>query len=336
MTTLLDDGSVGLWWSPGMAALDGDGRLDFTRSDLGGSVGKDIDLDTWTLFSGAIPVGPVVLTTGLGRTKLDFGESEAINEQGNVVGTFSSYDRLYNFLLGASYRGMVGAGVTLEQTDSKLAPEIEGLYSEEAEASAWGVSIGIAARPRFRFTLDERRWTLEDGRGAGRFASRAPAITVSPMAAYARLHMGGDLTYTESSGPQQQPKQSHAAWGGRLRIDAGSKGGVFDIHRLFSCELLVAAESDRSLVGRESDIDHNGFELVLGGIYSLRRGHVTDDEGGIDGDTEGWGIGVEGFFPIGFRYDEAKVPQANGVPPVTRKEFMISADMAALLDLWSH
>jgi len=45
---------------------------------------------------------------------------------------------------------------------------------------------------------------------------------------------------------------------------------------------------------------------------------------------------VEGLSPIGFRYDEAEVPRGSGLSKTTRREFMISADMVALLDLISR
>ena len=66
------------------------------------------------------------------------------------------------------------------------------------------------------------------------------------------------------------------------------------------------------------DEEGHGWELGVANIFYLRRGHLTVDYGDIDGDTAGWGINLQAGDMGGFRFDHARVPQALGLPNVTR------------------
>lgn len=60
---------------------------------------------------------------------------------------------------------------------------------------------------------------------------------------------------------------------------------------------------------RSQVMEESGWELTLGNIYTVRRGRIDDPEGSIHGDTEGWGLGFRYGDIVGFRYDEATIPQ---------------------------
>ena len=77
--------------------------------------------------------------------------------------------------------------------------------------------------------------------------------------------------------------------------------------------------------------DHlRGSELVMANILFLRRGHVENRAGCIDGATTGWGLGFRLADVAGFRYDHAEVPQAAELPRVEREGYTLFVDGCAL------
>ncbi|MDX2473443.1 MAG: hypothetical protein QNL91_07000 [Candidatus Krumholzibacteria bacterium] len=71
------------------------------------------------------------------------------------------------------------------------------------------------------------------------------------------------------------------------------------------------------------DEEGHGWEIGLANIFYVRRGHVKVDYGQVDGDTSGWGINLQAGDMGGFRFDRARVPQAIGLPNVTREGWSI-------------
>lgn len=73
-----------------------------------------------------------------------------------------------------------------------------------------------------------------------------------------------------------------------------------------------------------------GWELGLANIFYLRRGHFEARYGAIDDHTEGWGINFQVADKFGWRYDQATVPQAQGLPTVDRETWSFWVDPVAL------
>ena len=343
VTAVLDEAATGIWWNPGMAALDRRAQFNYTNSDLAQGLARDINMKQYTLNSGHIPVGPVSVSGGFAYAKLNLGSTEVIDESGNLLRTFSSYDKLYNIFLGVSWRGMVGLGYVREYTKSHLAPAIVELGIDEGTGKIWGNSFGIGVKPVVRFDMESREVALWEEMWS---EERSPGIAFSPIFSWSYLHKGEDIVYSDQNQAEPQPKQSHLGYGFKLRVDAGTTGELIDWHRLLSFEFLMGWEKAKSEVdspktvekaaasNNENDtIDLDGWELRFGGILSIRRGNIDDEEGNIIDSTDGWGIGIEGLFPIGIRYDKATIPQASGLPTVDRKEFMLTADVMKLIAL---
>jgi hypothetical protein len=76
----------------------------------------------------------------------------------------------------------------------------------------------------------------------------------------------------------------------------------------------------------ESDIAKHGVEVTVLNILSLRRGHVSDPDGGIVGSSSGWSVGFSFAGAAGFRYDRATVPQSSGFSKVERRAWSVFVD----------
>jgi len=81
------------------------------------------------------------------------------------------------------------------------------------------------------------------------------------------------------------------------------------------------------------DEKNRGWELGIGNVYYIRRGHRTEYNNGdpvLDGETEGWGLNLQAGRYGGFRYDRATVPRAYGYPDDERKSWSVWVDPLAI------
>ena len=78
------------------------------------------------------------------------------------------------------------------------------------------------------------------------------------------------------------------------------------------------------------EIDQAGFELTLLRVFSIRRGNWQDLEGGIDGETTGWSLGLDVEGIGGFRVDRATRPQATTLDDVDREAWLVYVDVVGL------
>ncbi len=317
MTTIMGDGAVALWWSPGMLPFDRRVQLNCTRSKLAAGLADDIWFRTYNL-SGGFDLGAFGVAAGLGYARLDLSEIDIITESGENIGSFASYDDLVNLTVAVSVADMAGVGLALEHTYSRLSPAIPELGIDDGmTGSARSISLGGAFSPRF--TISEG----ETGTG-GDLRPGAFAFMINPIAAASLLHWGEKIAYSDQNPPENLPRRLHIGTGLRLAFDTGSSGSFFDVGRFLSFELLFGYEWDKSLIGSKEMTHRSGFELRLANIFSLRYGKIDDKAGHIVDNTRGWGIGFEELLPFGFRLDYAEVPQADGLPTVDRWELSIS------------
>ncbi|MFH1278890.1 MAG: hypothetical protein ABIK65_10985 [Candidatus Eisenbacteria bacterium] len=315
MTTIVDDGAVAIWWNPGMIALDRRIQANVTTSKLAEGLADDIRLWTFNLHGGLFDP-EFGIAGGFGYTYLDLGESDIITEEGDQIGSFSSADHLFNLVVGGSALDMIGFGLALEYSYSKLSPQIRELGIDDGTGTALSISLGVVAKPEFRFG--------SSGVSLSHNGRDEPAFFISPVAGISILHYGSEIVYNDQNQPEDLPRQFHTALGLSIGFDQGSGVWGADLRRLLRANLFLGAEYDKSLVGSKDDIGHYGAELRLAGILSLRGGYVDDHEGRIEDHTWGIGLGNEELLPVGVRIDYARVPQAEDLPRVHRWEFMVS------------
>ena len=74
-----------------------------------------------------------------------------------------------------------------------------------------------------------------------------------------------------------------------------------------------------------------GWELSVANIWHLRKGH-RKTWSGIDGDTEGHGIGFQLGSLGGVRWDKATVPQVTGFSDVERESWTVWINLTSLLN----
>jgi len=316
MACPLDDDAAALWSNPAMLAFGSAWRLQGTRSVLTPGLADEITLSSFALTgdlsvapreaaTGA-PSSPARIRAGLGYTWLDLGESEAIDQNGDVIDTFRPGDHLVNLVLAGRPLDFLAIGIAGEITYSDLRPEVPELAWVAARATSLSVSFGAALAPELRLPARGLSAEFAEGRPGA-------AVHLRPIAAASVLHIGTDVRYNAESGAEELPRQFHAAGGLRAGFDPGGSRRFLDPIRLLQWDIFAGYEYDQSMLGYGRILRHWGVEVRAFGLLAVRAGRREAEESENTGNTRGVGIGIEGVFPIGLRVDWAKIPPDPGM-----------------------
>lgn len=362
------------WGNPAKLGLHRGISFHRMSSDLAVGLADDINITSgritlgWGGFGLLLQAGPI-------DTYLDMGEQIATDEQGNISGTFNSWEESEGLGLGFSLAGAikqfasdndqlsllarhldVAAGVVRKSYEDQLASDDVLQDSRGGSAEASMTDYGVLARaslynsldgPGYLPALDEALHPLSSGwRVTG---------------AYSRswLNWGDDmLVHVDANQADPFPREYRS--GHSLRFELGLPGLLVDVLpapvvSVFTPMIGFGMAWEEARPGyiwdetlgewgeyryAEDTSDDfvekmDGWELTILGVFSLREGHIEALYGDVDGDTEGWGLA----FDLGFfaaRYDKATVPQATGLPTVDRESWTVLVDVLKLGEMMNN
>ena len=238
----------------------------------------DLADDVFYFYGGYVwPTGSIG-TLQFDLTYLSYGESEAVDSDGNSQGTFSSYEVSPAVAMGFKFLPTLGVGVAVKYVRIDLAPEEkipDALGSGSGTGSSWGFDLGAM-------------------------------YAQGPVRAGALLaNLGPDISFIDAEQSDPMPRV--------LRI-----GGTYDIYRSELGEVRAGYEWERSLVAwgdniGDFDVHHFGAEFVYAKYFAIRGGYVHDSDGDVKSPTGGLGLHWGG---AAFEY--ANAPQAEGLDRVHR------------------
>jgi hypothetical protein len=277
------------WWNPGglgfLPQRPEPRDLHIMQSSLAEGLADDIGL-YWGGY--ATPMGDNG-AIGFSLNYLDMGEQQGTDESGNETGIFRSY----MFAFGASY----GVRVT---------PNV-------------GVGLGVKY---FRDKLAEDN-IIQDARGGGSGDSfgvdlgvlwKVPSLKSNFGVALANL--GPDIKHVDADQSDPMPR----------KITFGIAHSLY--HSEFMGVLLVADylvplykwKDDDYGFGLETSQEEYGFGAEWNYLRSLfvRFGYKSAAYGDIKDSTFGFGVDLDRWVNQPLTFDFAKVPQAEGLPNVTR------------------
>lgn len=347
-------GDANVWANPAMLAFRPGVRYGTMHSQLAAGLADDIFIDKKELTFGAYGVGLLYAKGPIDHVFLDMGIQEGTDESGASTGTFQSWMKSQSWGVGVSAAEAmrqlkiadiggwfdVAGGVVWKDFQDQLAPssilQDPGSQSNgEASMRDWG----WVARVTPLNTLER-----SPSAAAARFGllleatyGRAKLNTTDEMIMHVdvdqtdpapTLYLDGWAVHAEvQAGPTFAPTAS------RLVIDTLSP--LLSVTYTDQSEVpgIVWANSEYVYERDDSgllDEDGYGWEISLLNIAHIRGGHVEAAYGDIDGDTSGWGLGLQAGHYGGFRYDKAKVPQAQGLPEVTRDGWHLWVNALAL------
>jgi hypothetical protein len=343
------------WANPALLGYAEGIRFESGKTQLIPDLAEDVTLKSRRLTLGAYGLG-IVLSgkpiDGLGSTRLSYGESQATGPGGEDLGTYESYEEIDAIGFGLSLAratetvwravghdppplaryGDVALGLTKKNVKVFLSPAFPTMgipeVSGEGRAEDRGLFVrlspyntfdaddgagGLARMLRARLDVGHGRSTLNRGQpplelGFIPTDDRMTEESRKGWSAHVALH---PVALDESL------ENAHLDWLARSLSPAISFGAAWEDQ---------TERYDTVSGPGESAIDKDGWELTLLNVVSIRRGHYSDPDGGVDGPTKGWSAGFALAGAVGFRYDRATVPQAEGLTRLHRKAWSVFVD----------
>lgn len=347
-------GDTNIWANPSMLAHRPGLRYGTMHSQLAVGLVSNIFIDKKELTFGACGAGFLFADGPIDHVYLDMGTQQGIDESGNPTGVFSSYMKSQAWGLGLSAAEALhrlklaeiggwfdlAGGIVWKNFEDQLAPDsiIQDAPSGghgEASMRDWG----WVARVTPVNTL-------------ARSASAADAkVGFLLEAAYGRSKQNDTdefIVHVDADQSDPVPTAYVSGWALHAELQPGPRfmEASTSILRESIAPLLAFTYTQQNSVpgyvwtgsdyvyerdesGLQED-DNWGYEASLLNVFHLRRGHVKALWGDIDDQTTGWGLSLQAGRYGGFRYDKATVPQATGLPTVTREGWHFWVDALAL------
>lgn len=235
------------WGNPGLLAFIDERTAGMMYSKLV----PDLAPDVYYLYGGFVHPTQSLGTFQFDITYLSYGESDATNNDGTFLGTFTSYEVSPALGLGFKFLPNLGLGVAAKWVRVDLAPDNlipDALGSGEGSGSSWAFDLGAA--------YDHERF-------------RIGVVTAN---------LGPDISFIDAEQSDPMPRV--------LRV-----GGMYEIYANEIGEVRAGAEWERSLVTFATpSIYHLGAEFVYAGMFAGRVGYIHDPDGDIKSATGGFGV----------------------------------------------
>ena len=310
------------WSNPALLAYEQGIRYSRARFQLLPDLANDVFFTADHVAAGACGVG--VSITGkpfssLGGYQLDYGVSYATNENGDIIGTFHSYENVRQIGVGLSPIKLYDS----LRRQAGLEPSALGRYVDLSVGHSWKTDLVDLAPVDVVLAIPARGQFDERDRGAllrvvpvGAREEGAPGVRVEVAGAfsernYADTHVlfnGGELFATTEerlvAAAERMIVPLPVRSGGLWNVLTPSIGisGIWEQARYYVGGYRVSWDP----------VTRTGQEIDLLGVISLRHGYVNDPNGEVHNHT--WGIGARLQYRGigGVRYDWAEVPQSAG------------------------
>ncbi|HET7225397.1 MAG TPA: hypothetical protein VFK69_06735 [Candidatus Eisenbacteria bacterium] len=312
------------WANPALLAYHDGLRYEHMREQLVPDLSSDVFFTTDRYI---VAAGGVGASLG-GYSRLDYGPSMVTDESGNVVGIFSSYEKISSWGVGVSAASLVDGAARLFGRDApgvgRFVDVAFGYNRKHVDVALAPILGAQGSTPATDIGVLVRMTPFDGSRMAG------AALPLRIDASYGHsIENSNDAAITFLS--ERAPTSRIARDGAALRTTLGWPEGVrmapWLLETLTPMISLAGAfehESVHAGSGPESyHVTHAGLELGFAHVAWLRFGHVEDRAGDIVADTFGWGVGFETPY-AGIRYDEGSVPEAAGLSDVHRRGFFVS------------
>jgi hypothetical protein len=287
--TALAQDATAMWWNPGgMAFLPQRPEkrdVHIMQSSLAEGLAEDIGL-YWGGY--AAPMGSHG-ALGFSFNYLDMGDQQATDENGDPKGLFTSYMFSFGATYGVRVSRTMGVGIGVKYFRDKLADD-SVLQDPQGGGSgdSFGVDLGML-------------W-------------KVPSIRSNIGVAISNL--GPDIKHVDADQSDPMPR----------KISFGIAGSLY--HSEFMGLLAVAdylvplykwKDNDYGF-GLETSQEEYGAGVEWNYLRSLfvRFGYKSAAYGDIQDTTYGFGLDAQRWLGQALTFDFAKVPQAEGLPAVTR------------------
>lgn len=288
-TAIADDANA-TWWNPaGLGFLKGN-NLALMHSQLVPTLADDVYFEYLAFAHEFEGWGSL----GLSVAYLTYGETRAIDENGNDIGGFKSYEVVPQLTYGTRLTPSIGIGVGVKYIDVSLAPAWATGTGKPGTGKTFAADFGALTH----LSLGERRWF--------------PAVSFGAVL----NNLGPNIAFIDEE--QSDPIAR--------TIKLGVAGTAYDLSPM---QLNYSFDLNEPIVDYTFPVgfhDHivwgGGLELVYNNLISGRLGYYDDAVGTIQDLTFGVGLA-----PIpGVRFDYASVPQSKFLDNSRVAKFSLTAN----------
>ena len=250
--TAVSNDANSIWWNPGGLAFLRGHDLSMTYSQLVPGLANDVNWSYPTYAQHVEGWGGLAASVSY----LSYGKSDATNENGDVIGQFTSYEVVPAIAYGTELADNLGFGVALKLIRVDLAPAAVTLDQKNGRGTTFAADIGGMVK--------------------------IPKAKVALGAALSNL--GPDISYIDVD--QSDPL------GRNIRVGAAYTPFENDVHRV----LVAADASRFLIPGRVLAVDvwNVGAEYEFNHLIALRGGYISDPIGDITDFTFGLGLNYRG------------------------------------------
>lgn len=278
-------------------------------------------------------------------TVMSYGEQTQLDEDGNIIGTFESYDAdtkygfginlvefasnfIYNdFLKSINSYGEFSFGYSYDDIYSALAPEGTGVSSYNTKG------IGISKFSSYGYLLRLSPFNKRNVLGG--------FFTLDLVGSINNINPDKKkISYINESQADYLPWGTHSAFAAKLTIN---KDIVINselppvLDSIFSNLISIYYSYDDTQYGEETASNPGewgrGAEITFFDVFSIRKGRYSDTAGEVVGDTSGYGINLNYNDIFQFQYNNAKFPGGELQNEQEKTDYLVRIDFLKAYEL---
>ncbi|MDA3812896.1 MAG: hypothetical protein PF570_01455 [Candidatus Cloacimonetes bacterium] len=252
-------------------------------------------------------------------TFMDYGEQTMLDEYGNVISTFESYDACSKFAVGVNVMEFVSNFISNESFhslqyygDLSIGYNYDNIISELVPEGSGGLPPGVKGAGE------------TNSSGVGYIGRISPFNKINAAGKFYRLDLTAGIyylnpertkiSYINESQPDPMPYGTRSAFSCKFSIDSSLIlemendnlrciiDNLFSIY--YSQDNVQYGEKDES----NPSVWGEGIEIAFFDIFYIRKGQYVDRRGEMVGDTDGIGINLNYKDILQFQYNKTKFP----------------------------
>ncbi len=270
-------------------------------------------------------------------TFMDYGEQTMLDEYGNVIGTFESYDACSKFAVGINTIEFVSNFINIENFrslqcygDISIGYNYDNIISELVPEGTGGLPPGVKGAGETHSS------------GVGYIFRISPLNKINAAGKFYRLDLTAgiyylndertEISYINESQSDPMPYGTRSAFSGKFSIDLSIIPEMENdnircfIDNLFS----VYYSQDNAQYGERDESNPGvwgeGYEFTFFDIFYIRKGQYVDRAGEMVGDTSGFGINLNYKNIIQFQYNKTKFPSGELQNEQEKTDYMVRID----------
>jgi hypothetical protein len=255
------------------------------------NIADDVRLKSWGVSAGAsyrmfqpndsLPVN-VALGLAYSRLLMDFGTFVRVNENGQVIGASSPYDKIDCFSGGVAVEilrvARLGVGYSVKKLKSVLsnvgAGAEQGKGTSTGNAHDWGYLVQLRLHELVPHRLD-----LDP---SGKYYAH---LELTPSYAYVKSNVGDSLAYIDAAQKDAIPEGTHKG---------PAVYGAIDVCRARVLSVYWTTETWKT-PNPDTLVKPHGIEFGLGDIFFYRTGkYILPNTQSID--SKGYGVSLGGII----------------------------------------